>query len=250
MSQPGRTNGCRQAPGGRRPGRSRIQPGWIGTTLASSEGPSTVRKDSWAGHGPHLGKRTRAGAVARLVLLAWMSLLPVGFSQSDDAGASSEYEVKSAWLLNFVKFTEWPEKAWPAGNAPIQVGVVGADDFVPELEKTLRGKTAKSHGFVIHRMKRDQDLRGCQVLFVGRREHRHQRAILEQVEHSPILTIGDSEDFDDEGGIIGFRMKDDKVRFDVNLEAANSSSLKINPKLLNVAHSVKGKREPQQETKP
>jgi len=55
-----------------------------------------------------------------------------------------------------------------------------------------------------------------------------------------VLTVGESEHFVQEGGIIGFCLEQNKIRFEINLEAAEKAKLKISAKLLALAKTVIG----------
>ncbi len=153
----------------------------------------------------------------------------------------SEYQVKAVWLLNFARFVEWPATAFPNARSPVVVGVLGKDPFGRELEQALDGKTVQGRCFQIKRVSTDPEMRGCHILFVASSERRRSRDLPEKLKGACVLTVGESDEFLDQGGIINFLLKDKTVRFEINLKAAQSAELKLDANLLKVAVAVRGK---------
>jgi hypothetical protein len=153
----------------------------------------------------------------------------------------SEYQVKAVWLLNFARFVEWPESAFTNAQAPLVVGLLGKDPFGMDLEKTFAGKTIKGREFEIRRVSSENELRRCQILFVAFSERKRLRDLMEKPRAVPILTVGETDDFLDQGGVINFLLRDNSVRFEINLKAAQAAQLKLDANLLKVAVTVRGK---------
>jgi YfiR/HmsC-like len=154
------------------------------------------------------------------------------------AAEPNEYEVKGAFLYNFLKFVDWPAGSFEHPNDPILVGIVGSDPSGGAMESMLRGKQFDGHPVVVHRFKPGDDLRTCRVIFVGAGEERHLRQILDSVKGAGVLTVGESEQFARLGGMITFTLDQQRVRFTINPEAAERSHLKISSKLLSLARIV------------
>lgn len=150
--------------------------------------------------------------------------------------SASEYAVKAAFLYNFAKFIEWPSGA-PSG--PIKIGILGEDPFGATLDGTVKGKTANGRSLVIRRLKRTQDARSCHIVFVSRSEKGRFAEILEAVKGAPVLTVADTERFAHRGGMLNFYLEQNRVRFEVNVTAAEQARLKISSKLLRLARIVK-----------
>lgn len=155
----------------------------------------------------------------------------------------SEYQVKAAWLLNFVRYTDWPATAFADAHSPYVVAVAGRDPFGKDLEKAFEGKTNKGRAFVLKRVSSEQEMRACHLLFVSTSERRRSHDLLEKIVGAPVLTVGESPEFLDQGGVINLLLKEGSVRFDINLEPARTARLKLDANLLAVALSVRGKHE-------
>lgn len=150
----------------------------------------------------------------------------------------SEYEVKAAFLYNFAKFVEWPSAAFPSNQTPIALCIFGKDPFGRSLDNMVRDKTAGNRQLVIHRSKRIQELKSCQMVFVDSSESQRLSEILESLRGLGVLLVGESQDFAGRGGHIQFTLEDNKVRFSINVDAAERSGLKISSKLLALSKIV------------
>ena len=182
---------------------------------------------------------TRVGARLLLVaLFLWPP--PAGRAQPAEA---PEYDVKAAFLLNFIRFTDWPGSAFASPTAPLVVGVVGKDPFGPTLEKTFSGKAMNGRSIVVKRLTADQDLKQCHLLFVSTSEKRRERDLLDKLKGAPILTVGESDDFLDHGGAVQLLLKDKSVRFSVNLHPAKTTRLRLSASVIRIATSVRGRYE-------
>jgi hypothetical protein len=176
--------------------------------------------------------------VSALMLAAWIAGSSVAsvFAQSREA---SEYQIKAAYLYNFAKFVEWPPEASPGANDPLAICIFGEDPFGDILTELAKGKSINGHKLVIRQLKPPQDLRGCQVAFISSSERNRLHSVLESLKGASVLTVGDTEGFAALGGVISFTMEDNKVHFDINVDAAERAKLRISSKLLSLARIVK-----------
>lgn len=149
-----------------------------------------------------------------------------------------EYQVKAAFLYNFAKFIDWPTNVSPDPNSPFILGIVGDDPFGSDLEQTINGKGINGRRLVIKRFKRGQALEFCHILFISSSEQGRLPQILGSLKGSSVLTVGEVEQFTRSGGIINFTLKDDKVRFEINLGAAERAGLRISSKLLKLGEVI------------
>jgi len=154
--------------------------------------------------------------------------------------ASREYEVKAAFLYHFAQFVEWPEETFKDANNLLTYCTIGNDPFHGSLDASLSGKTIGARSFRVVHVKQPQEIQGCQVLFIGAGEKKLLPEILAKAKPSSILTVGESEHFAEDGGMIGFVLDENKIRFEINLEAAQKAKLKISSRLLALAKSVIG----------
>ena len=153
--------------------------------------------------------------------------------------AVSETELKAAYLFNFAKFVEWPLDAFESETAPIQIGIFGDEDFATRLRVLLSDKKAHGRSFEVKRISSPQEAKTCQIAFISSSETKRAPQILEAVRKSPVLTIGESEQFLELGGMIGFVFEDAQLRFEIYPDAAEKVKIIISSKLLRLAKRVK-----------
>jgi YfiR/HmsC-like len=178
-----------------------------------------------------------------LILAVSLSLGWIGetAAQVSDASDSSEYLIKAGFIYNFAKFVEWPSTAFADADAPIVIGVIGVDPFGSLIDRIVEDKKIGSHGFVVKRFRwgKDlKDLKDCKILFVSPSEKGHMDEILQMVKGLPILTVGETPGFAERGGMIRFTLEDNRVRFEVNVEAARQVNLNISSRLLTLAKII------------
>ena len=169
------------------------------------------------------------------------------FMQGVASGAPApdykEYQVKAELLANFSAFVKWPDGTFAATNSPVIIGVVGKDPFDRFLEKAVQAPGRPGRPLKLRRATTDAEMRECQVLFVCSSERRRVREIRERLKGVPVLTVGETDDFLDQGGTINFLLKGQSVRFEISVESAQAAGLRVDAKLLGVANSVRGKYE-------
>ena len=60
---------------------------------------------------------------------------------SGNEPVSIEYQVKAAFLVNFVKFVEWPPRVFPDPQAPVVIGILGENPFDGALDDVVKNQT-------------------------------------------------------------------------------------------------------------
>ena len=184
--------------------------------------PTAPRQPSWG--------RFRAG-VAVFLLVA-----PQMFQAQDSV--TLEYRAKANYLAKFPSFVEWPESALPHGESPFLLCVFGNYPFGISLAEFTRGATTQQRRVETRWIRKEQDLHSCQILFISRSEQKRYRQVLEAVSGQVVLTVGETPDFLDAGGILCFSMQQGTLRFEVDLDEANKAHLKISSRLLALARHV------------
>jgi hypothetical protein len=153
----------------------------------------------------------------------------------------SEYQVKAAFLYNFVKFVEWPGAISGSIHDPIVIGVLGPDPFGPVLDQTFADKRVGGRRFELRRYRAVDELQFCQVLFVSSALKQDWSKVLGAVGGTPMLTISDARGFVNSGGMIELLLENNRIRFDINLNEGKRSGLRISAQLLQLARRVEGK---------
>jgi hypothetical protein len=175
---------------------------------------------------------------ARFVLLfvawagAWIFAAPAQ-AQVD------EYRLKAAFLLNFAKFVEWPEQSFKAPTDPVVICILGANPFGNALSETINGKVAGGRALTVRPISDAQAACACSILFVTASEARKFRTIVPSLKGSGVLTVGETDSFTAQGGVVNFKLDRGKIQLEVNVEAAEYVQVHISSKLLSLAQIVR-----------
>ncbi len=146
--------------------------------------------------------------------------------------SEAEYQIKAAFLFNFAKFVQWPDTAF-GSESNLQICVLGDNPISPALS-TIENKTAQGRNVVVRRSLKASEAAECNILYVA-----DARALPAAGRAAPgALTVSDSTGFAEAGGMIGLVTLDNKVRFEVNLDAINDAGLKVSAQLLKLAKAV------------
>jgi hypothetical protein len=164
--------------------------------------------------------------------------MSLGSAARAQEATPSEYQVKAAFLFHFAQFVGWPEAALGGHGNSLTYCTLGEDPFQGALDSSLSGKRINDRPLRVLHLKRTEDPAGCQVLFLGASEKQSISATLSNLRGKPVLTVGETEHFTADGGMIGFCLEDNKMRFEINLDAAEKAGLTISSRLLSLAKQV------------
>lgn len=178
------------------------------------------------------------GRAARFacVLAAWLAAVCLPIPSLGQR--PSRDDVQAAYLYNFGKFVRWPENA---AQRRVLVCVAEEDSFGQTLRKLVEGEQIGGRPLEVHVLDRAEGVGECSILFIGAQEHDREDTFLAAAGARPILTVGDSPDFLEHGGMIQFLLVQDHVRFEVNLDQCNRHGVGLSSELLKVAVTVTGK---------
>ncbi len=198
-----------------------------------------------------------------VVLALALFVVPIAAEALPESVQSREYQIKAAFLYNFIRFVDWPEEKTADSNEPIIIGIIGKNPFGNAFEP-IKGKKVKDGKIVVKWFKSFEELkksgkkgkpslnreiealRECHLLFICSSEKK--KEIIEALKDSYVLTVGETADFLEVGGIINFIVEEKKIRFEINVTAAGKAGLKVRSKLLRLAKRVV-KEKPSERTK-
>jgi hypothetical protein len=170
-----------------------------------------------------------------LVLVAWSAPSPY-----EKGPPLAEQRIKAAFLYKFLSYVEWPASAIADDATPIVIGVIGADDIADELRAIVAARTLNRHPIEVRTLGGAQPLPATlRVLFVGRDDPPLLARLAPQSQRQAILLVTDFADGLDRGSVINLVVRDNHVRFEVSLDAAQRSGLKVSSRMLAVALAVR-----------
>jgi hypothetical protein len=180
-----------------------------------------------------------------MVLLACTALLagaagwPAWTARADEDAATLEDRVKAAYLYKFAGFVEWPAKSFTRPDTPVTIAVLGADPVVMELNQAVAGRTVNDRPLAVRRLRTGDSLAGVHILFVGKSESARLTQLAQATQPRSILTVTESDGALEQGSVINFVRADRRVRFEISVESAEKSGLRLSSRLLAVAQDVR-----------
>lgn len=192
--------------------------------------PAPARpRPPWRGVGP--------ACLAMLAALGVFAVTPG--DAAEEHAISKEYQVKAAFLYNFTKFVEWPPRRFANAAAPIVIGVLGAIPLGRELESIVRDRKVNGRGIVIVYPTTAEEAKAAHAVFIAAGEEKRMDTELATLISEGVLVVGESGQLAALGSTIVFKTVDDKVRFEIDLIAAERAGLKISSQLLKLATHVR-----------
>jgi uncharacterized protein DUF4154 len=144
--------------------------------------------------------------------------------------------VKAAYLYNFGKFITWPPEH---ASSSFRICILGSDPFGDALETTVKGEALNGKPVSLKPVAADNSVTNCEIVFIPSSEQKRLPAVLSLLNKQHVLTVSDIPDFTAKGGMIGFVMEGDRVRFEVNQASAQEAGLSMSSQLLKVATHVR-----------
>jgi hypothetical protein len=173
-------------------------------------------------------------------MLVALCLLAISRGGAADVRAPSadEWQIKSAFIYNFTKFVEWPETALGAASQPIVIGVLGDKPLAQQLAAVVAGRNVNGRSIEVRSVRTAAEARATQLLYVTAAEESRYAAMRAELAGSPVLTVGETPSFSVTGAI-GFVQEGEKLRFEINVDIAERSHLKISSQLQKLAAVVR-----------
>jgi TonB family protein len=165
-----------------------------------------------------------------------LQLLAIALAAPGQQQNATEDQVKAAYLLNFARLAEWPPQALPDGPSPLVIGVAGGDEeFLKTLKAVVAGKIIGTHPVVVRPVASDLDVRSCQIVFFRESARKHFLVDLAGLAQASVLSVGESDSFLRQGGMINLIRDHGSIHFEVNADALDRSVIHFNSKILALA---------------
>lgn len=174
--------------------------------------------------------RVRSLLFAATIVAATAVMVATAYAQDEQP----EFVVKTAFIYNFLKFTQWPNGTFAKPGTPLVVCTTGDDSYGSALN-ILMTKHIDGHPIALERSVPSNALNRCNTIVVSGQSPSQILAELGPLKTQPVLTIGDGPDFVGAGGMIGLVNVDRQVRFQIGAAAIHRSGLSISSQLLKIA---------------
>jgi len=194
---------------------------------------------------PRLLRKGRSWCARRLVASVLGSCLVCVLSQTalaqsgGEAVINREYALKALFIYNFGSYVEWPPAASTNEARPFIIGILGSTPVESTLREVAVTQTINGRRIVMEQFVSADAIKPCQILFIARNSSpQDQQRAIEKLRHAPVLIVGESKGFAQRGAVVNFYVEANKIRFEINVDAALRHHLKISSKLLALAKIV------------
>lgn len=176
------------------------------------------------------GTGWRGGSCMTRVLCCLLIGLAPAQTQAEDI-----YQIKAAFIYNFTKFVTWPEEMEQRGG-DLRLCIFDRNPFGEYLYQ-LSGRKVRNFELKVVQPASLSELDGCDILFVAGSAKTD--TVLRGLTNHPVLTVSDQSGFVQDGGVIELLSENNRIRFDINLQAVRDSGLQMSSKLLQLARQVR-----------
>ena len=175
-----------------------------------------------------------------LTLLAVVWAMGLAVRAADAAESYSEDAVKAAFLYRFTGYVDWPSQA--VADPQFTIAVLDADGVAGELGRLLQNRQIQNRPAQVRSIKNLRELDGAQMLYIGGSHRDDLHRLISSVAGRPVLVVTNQDGGLDAGSSVNFLLIDQRVRFEISLDAAQGSGLRVASELLAVAIRVRGRR--------
>jgi hypothetical protein len=180
--------------------------------------------------------------VLGLLLGAALPAQPVG---------DREMQVEAAFLVNFVRYADWPRQRFSTPTDPYVIAVVGsrtAADTVAAVAgaagliqgRRIEVRHVDLHGSAEQRRKAGERLRASHLVFLPAAADASPRELLRALDGAAVLTVSDVPGFAADGGMLGLVRAGPRLVFEANPRAIQASGVSLSAKVLKLARIREG----------
>jgi YfiR/HmsC-like len=170
----------------------------------------------------------------RAAVVFVLALFGMSSAVASEPAELREAQFKAAYLFNFVKFVDWPANA----SAVLTVCFVGGNGVFDALSDGIEAKRIGERQLAVRRLEASATAEGCNAIYLDESTGTEISSVIAAKE-APILTISDAKAFTAKGGMIELFTDSNRLRFNINVDAAQKAGLRISSSLLQLAATVK-----------
>lgn len=149
----------------------------------------------------------------------------------------SEFDLKTAFLYNFMLYTSWPKGSIQESAPEVTVCTIGHEQLGSALDQ-LKNKKVRNKAVVLNRLIDIKDVANCHLLYLAPSEQANYLTIYEQIKDMQVLTVSDFSRSFPPRAAISIEIEDKRLTFKVDMHTVNQSGLVVSSRLLNLAKEV------------
>lgn len=179
---------------------------------------------------------------AMVAVLAWFALWPLATRADESSATPTMAKIKSAYLLNFMRFSEWPATAFESSTDPLQLCIAGEDSLDRHVDRTMRGQSVAGRTIKIRRLgagtQSTDAPASCHVVYISASELPQAATILGRYAGTAALTVGETNEFVSMGAMLALNLENDRIVFYANPAAIAAAPVHLSSKILQLARVV------------
>jgi len=146
----------------------------------------------------------------------------------------TKHDIKSAFIHNIIRFVKWPNE-----KSTIKLCIIGKTEFTQTLRKNLENQTIGNKKIDVFYFTTAENYTNSDIVLIANDENIDPVEILRKIKNYSILSIGETDSFCKNGGIINFiEGNNGNYFFEINQSQAIKEKIEISSKLLTLAIKI------------
>ena len=194
-----------------------------------------------------------AGVLGLALAMAWVGGIAPAAAQDRRVLAA---DVEAAYLINFLRYTQWPPQRFSSPTSPLVLTVVGPADVAERVRAVATAAGPIGGRYVeVHNLpsrgsldapldsERDRDavqlMRQSHLVFFNDSSVPANPRVLSDLWGQPVLTVGKGSGFAARGGMLGLVRIGGNIVFEANPVAIRNAGLVVSAKVLKLARPAR-----------
>lgn len=174
--------------------------------------------------------------IGKYLLLIFLYLTLVGQKGNEIANTENTYKI--VYLERFCRYIEWPKNANHIVNNKFKIGIIGKNPFGTQITKFFNKRKIKNRSVEVEEIKDIVDINNFDLVFVSNTVNNDIPNIVKIANGNPVLLIGDGLGFAKKGIHINYVLKDESLKFAINLSQIKKTKLLVDSNLLKIAVNI------------
>jgi len=171
-------------------------------------------------------------------VMVFLLITPTALPQDDHDNTSTNH-LKAAFIIRFAEYIEWPPNSTiNDDHTPVTIGVIGDSPLFSLLIQNTKNVKIMGKKIIVISISNPSDITECNIIFISKIPQKDLKQILSEADQHPILTVGDTRDYEKMGVIINLFETGDHVRFNINKLAAQRNGIVLSSKIMRLARVV------------
>ncbi len=137
--------------------------------------------------------------------------------------------LKAAFIYHFTQYIEWSNDA---GSKTFNISILGKSPITKQLVVVTKGEKVRGKEIIVQEYENINNIEQTHILFVPQNSPVSIEKIVSFFAGLPVLIITEKKGSAENGSHINFFVSENKLKFEINMKAANRAGLKISSILL------------------